>query len=148
MDTSVEDAIPFFHPCTILLQGQSGCGKTEFAVRLLKEKLIQPFPKRIIWQYTEMQPAYETLKHLMGDNIVFTKTFDQQTYNSIRPKETNLLVLDDQMLEGINNKLVTTLFVQGSHHRNLTVIFMMQNMFHKGSQTRTITLNAKYVVRN
>ena len=38
----------FKHPSTILLSGPTGCGKTRFVRRILKERLIEPFPTRLI----------------------------------------------------------------------------------------------------
>src|SRR5207245_1259033 len=32
------------------------------------------------------------------------------------------------------------------HHRNLSIWFLMQNIFHKAKEIRTITLNAQYIV--
>ena len=38
------------------------------------------------------------------------------------------------------------LFTQGSHHRNLTVVLLLQNFFQKGKSIRSATLNAQYIV--
>src|SRR5271170_1990401 len=37
-------------------------------------------------------------------------------------------------------------FTKGSHHRNLSIWFLMQNFFHKGKEIRSITLNAHYII--
>ena len=37
-------------------------------------------------------------------------------------------------------------FTKGSHHRNISVILITQNLFHQGNHCRTISLNAKYIV--
>ena len=50
------------------------------------------------------------------------------------------------MTESANNDIISNLFTRGSHHRNLSIILLVQNFFAKGSQIRTITLNAHYVV--
>ena len=49
------------------------------------------------------------------------------------------------MLES-SNKKVCELFTKGSHHRNLAVILVTQNIFHKGAYSRDISLNSKYIV--
>ena len=38
------------------------------------------------------------------------------------------------------------LFTKWSHHRNISVILITQNLFHQGNHCRTISLNAKYIV--
>ena len=52
--------IPFKHPCTILVSGPTGCGKTRLVRRLIEplEQLIEPPPQRIIWVYSEWQEEY------------------------------------------------------------------------------------------
>ena len=39
---------------------------------------------------------------------------------------------------------VVNLFTKGSHHNNLSVIFITQNLFHRGQ--REISLNSNYIV--
>lgn len=38
------------------------------------------------------------------------------------------------------------LFTKGSHHKNLSVIFITQNVFHQGRGQRDISLNSNYIV--
>ena len=38
------------------------------------------------------------------------------------------------------------LFTRGSHHRNLSVIYIVQNLFHQGKGSRSISLNSHYLV--
>ena len=49
--------VPFKHPCSILVLGPTGCGKTILVRRLIEplEQLIEPPPQRIIWVYSELQ---------------------------------------------------------------------------------------------
>ena len=57
-----------------------------------------------------------------------------------------MLVLDDQMCDASDSKQLARLFTQGSHHRNLTVIYFGQNVYDKGKSSRTVSLNANYQV--
>jgi hypothetical protein len=41
---------------------------------------------------------------------------------------------------------VCDLFTNGSHHRNISVILITQNIFHQSKHCRDISLNAKYLV--
>ena len=41
---------------------------------------------------------------------------------------------------------VADLFNKGSHQRNLTVIYLVQNVYNQGTSQRTISLNSHYSV--
>ena len=56
------------------------------------------------------------------------------------------MVIDDQMTETSNNKRILNLFTNGSHHRNLSLIFLVQNVYFQGKIKRTLSLNASYLV--
>jgi len=55
-----------------------------------------------------------------------------------------LLVIDDLMSE--TNQLVSDIFTKISHHRNISVVYMTQNVFDINKYARTISLNAHYLV--
>jgi len=38
------------------------------------------------------------------------------------------------------------LFTKGSHHRNISLVLITQNLFHQGPSSRNIPLNSKYIV--
>ncbi|GFW54277.1 uncharacterized protein TNCV_1560551 [Trichonephila clavipes] len=57
-----------------------------------------------------------------------------------------LIVIDDLMGELGNDPQLTKLFVKFSHHKNLSLIFVVQNIFQKGKEIREISLNAHYLV--
>jgi len=58
--------------------------------------------------------------------------------------EATLLVLDNLVFE--TNELVANTSTKLSHHRNVSVIHLTQNLFDKNKYTRTISLNAHYLV--
>ena len=58
----------------------------------------------------------------------------------------NLIVFDDQMVDAGGDKRIVNLFTRGSHHRNLSVIYIVQNLFHQGKGSRSISLNSHYLV--
>ena len=59
--------------------------------------------------------------------------------------ERSLVILDD-LLNYVYSKQVCELFTRGSHHRNISVILITQNLFHQGRFCRDISLNAHYIV--
>jgi len=56
-----------------------------------------------------------------------------------------LVILDDR-LNDVYYKQVCDLFTKGSHHRNISVILITQNLFHQVRYCRDISLNAKYLI--
>ena len=137
------------HPFTALVAGMTGSGKTVWVKSLLEnaDKTISPPPQRIIWCYAQWQPAYEKLMNSLP-GIEFVKGIPDDLEEDWYLNETvnNLIVVDDQMAEASSDKRILNLFTKGSHHRNLSVIFLLQNLFHQGKISRTVSLNSHYLV--
>ena len=62
----------------------------------------------------------------------------------IHRREPTLLIIDDLMQE--TNETIANMFTKGSHHRNISVVFLAQNLFPKNKFARTMSLNAHYMV--
>lgn len=138
-------AFNFVHPSTVIICGPSESGKTRFVERVFRQKLIRPWPDIIVWYYSEWQDIYERLKKACP-SIKFVQGLDGDLMEHVQPSRPNLIVIDDQMDEAAENKQVTRLFTKGSHHRDISVFLFVQNMFHKGKESRTQSLNTKYYV--
>ena len=57
-----------------------------------------------------------------------------------------LLVLDDLIVEGGENKELLDLFTKHSHHQNITVLYLCQDIFSPGKYAKSISRNAHYVI--
>ncbi|KAK3739433.1 hypothetical protein QZH41_015587, partial [Actinostola sp. cb2023] len=143
------DRFQLRHPFTAIVAGMTGSGKTVWVQNLLQHasEVIQPPPQRIVWSYSQWQPAYEQMQQTLP-GIEFVKgiphDLDEDWY--FDPKVNNLIVIDDQMAETSNDQRILNLFTKGSHHRNLSVIFLCQNVYFQGKIMRTLSLNAAYLV--
>ena len=139
----------FKHPTTVLIAGPTQCGKTHFLIKAIRNRLIHPDPQRIVWVFSEWQDAYADLLQ-DKPHIEFVKNFNAQLYESFDPHVRNMLVLDDQMENQSAHKRssdsLVKFFTQGSHHRNLTVVYIVQNLFNQDRSMRTVSLNAHYLV--
>ena len=69
---------------------------------------------------------------------------EQDAYFSANKR--NIIVIDDQMIEAGKDNRIVNLFTKGSHHRNLSVIYIVQNLFHQGEGNRSISLNSHYLM--
>jgi hypothetical protein len=57
-----------------------------------------------------------------------------------------LIVLDDLIAQSSKDKRIADLFTKGSHHRNLSIMYIVQNIFHQCKEMRNISHNAHYIV--
>ena len=135
------------HPFPALVAGPTCCGKSQFVKRLLEsgEEMIDGAPENIIWCYGMYQPAYDEMLKTIP-NITFVEGIPSDLKSMIDPSIRNLIVLDDMMKELSNDQRITNLFTKGCHHRNLSVIFILQNIFHRGKELRDMSLNCHYLV--
>ena len=127
------------HPFTALIAGPSGSGKTQFTMKLLRQasELISPTPQDIVWCYGVFQDVFNTMK-----NVRFVEGLPNESeFDGTRRV---LLVIDDLMHE-VNDK-VAQIFTKGSHHKNISVLFLTQNIFHSSKHNRTMNLNSHYIV--
>ena len=131
------------HPFTSIVAGPTGCGMTTFVVSLLRHShtLVNLPPEKITWCYGEWQPLYSTLSTI-HPNLEWVEGLPD--LSSFDPSNRNLVVIDDLMSE--TDERVTKLFTKKSHHCNTSVIYLVQNVFPKGKESRTISLNAQYMV--
>ena len=127
------------HPFTCLIAGPTMSGKSFFVQRLISyaQNIITPPPERIVWCYggawQDSFSSFPNVEFVAGLNF---------TQNS--SKIPTLLIIDDLMCETNDN--VTKIFTKGCHHQNMSVIYIVQNLFHKGKEQRTISLNSNYIV--
>jgi cobalamin biosynthesis Co2+ chelatase CbiK len=56
------------------------------------------------------------------------------------------VVLDDLMMDAANSDEIVHLMCVGSHHHNITVIHILQNLFQKGKSMRTASINCHYFI--
>ena len=79
-------------------------------------------------------------------NLTFIEGVPSDLESMINPSIRNLVVLDDLMQELSNIERITSLFTKGCHHPNLSVIFLLQNIFHRGKELRDMSLNCHYLI--
>lgn len=127
-------------PFTCLICGGTSSGKSWFLKDFLKfhSELIYPKIDKIVWFYGIYQDLYNEIP-----NVTFVEGIPEN-FNSYRGRNT-LFILDDLMTECGNNKQITNLYTRGSHHLNISVITVSQNIFHKGKEFREISLNSHYL---
>ena len=137
----------FRHPFSMMVTGPSGSGKTEWTRKLLLSSLVQPPPERILWCFGQWQPLYEDLQKRIPC-IEFIRGIPDYLDNAqfIDPSKRNLIIFDDLMTEAKCDQRIADLFTKGSHHRNISIVYLTQNVFPQGRACRDIALNTQYLV--
>ena len=143
-----------FDPClrgpfTCLVVGPTGCGKTQLIFKLIENanQLITPPVQHIVYCYGQWQNQSKQFEN----KVTFHKgllpkeqLFPPATQQASSSQHT-LLIIDD-LLDKEDTSLVRDIFIKGSHHNNIGVIFVKQNLFLPYKDYRTLSLNANYIV--
>ena len=144
-DTFVEEAV-FKHPFTCLVTGPSKSGKSTLLNSILQmnQILIDKNIDKIVYCYSRWQEAYKTDLLNVYPKIEFK--FGLPEIDEFDSDKNNLIIMDDLMHEAGNDKSIYNLFTIDSHHRNISVFFLTQNIFPKEKNSRTISLNCNYII--
>ena len=144
-----ESLIKFESPTSIFIVAPSNSGKTVLAKNILKhaDGMFKIPPTQIFFCYTVYQPLYDEMKKEIP-NIHFHQslpTMDTLTeWGAIHGHK--IVVLDDLMMDAANSDEIVHLMCVGSHHHQITVIHILQNLFQKGKSMRTASLNCHYFI--
>ena len=138
-------SVIFHHPFTMIVAGPTRSGKTTWVARLLqnRRKQIIPTPPRVIYCFAHEQPMYNELKRLIPSIEFYDAMPTEEKFSEF---SNSLVILDDMVDAVMNDSSMMKVFTERSHHQNISVIFMTQNIFHQGKTARTISLNTQYMV--
>ena len=137
----------FKHPFTCIVSGTTSSGKTFFTRNLLSgwKYLIDIKSKKkikVLWFHGQKQFIHD--EPIPNVEIVYHENLPNQ--ESIENFQPDLIVIDDLMGNSTNDDNVKELFIKGSHHKNISIIYIVQNIFNRDKNQRTISLNAHYIV--
>ena len=145
MSDWIIDSVIFKHPFTCTLAGPTGAGKTVLLQKILinKKEIFDIEPDRIVVCYKSWQTAYDVFNLLetpveFVQGLINVEKFDKD--------QNNLLIIDDLMAECKDNKDIATLFSVHSHHKNISVFLVTQNIFMQGACARDINLNSTNLI--
>ena len=129
-------------PFTMLVSGNSGCGKSTLVAKIVESsrEVFDEVPEKIVICYTQMQDLYDSIQRKAPCPVDMIEGLPEDLVTSPR----TLLIIDD--LQGQQTKTVADWFTKKSHHMNTSVIYLVQNIFAKTPEHRTISLNAHYLV--
>lgn len=144
--------VPLFHPMTMIIAGATGSGKTWWVRNLLanyqKVTTFKPAGRdkiNVLYCYGQWQESYT--KPIQGCNVTYYKGLVNYNINNLTlgPKP-DVIVVDDLMAEAVSDPRLAAMFTRESHHQNISVIFIIQNIYVQGKRIRDIALNTHYLV--
>ncbi|NQY53283.1 MAG: hypothetical protein HRT42_06875 [Campylobacteraceae bacterium] len=127
------------HPANYLVTGPSQTGKTTFIFNIIEnlEHVITPVIKNVVYiygMYQKMFKKYEKKVFFTDDLKYISASFDTPT----------LLILDDVMLSLGNSTELLELFTVRGHHRSISVILVLHNIFSIGKVFKSLKDNTHY----
>ena len=134
-------------PSSVIIAGPWGSGKSELVEQWLRYlNVSQVKPKTMVYAYDRWQPRFARMQK--KDGIRFHRGLPDPSHLTkwFGPTRGGVSVLDDLMEEGGQDKRVLDLFTKDSHHRNITVLYLTQDLFPPGKFSKTINRNAHYIV--
>ena len=125
------------HPFTSIVSGPTMSGKTSWISKLLGNMHhIDTDISDIVLCYGEWQPAYEKLPARFIQGMIDPDELDASV--------PHLVIIDDLM--DSQDKRIETFFTRIAHHRNCSVIYIVQNLFNQSKGHRTCSLNCQYLI--
>ena len=142
----MESSLLFNHPCNFFICGPSNSGKTQFVKKMIeyKENIFDIIPQKIVWCYKEWQQAYSQLEEY--PEIKFISGIPDDEDELVSDISIPHLIVFDDMLGDKDEEKVKLWFTRKGHHRNASIVYITQNMFQQSKVSRTLSLNATYMV--
>ena len=114
----------FQAPFTMQVVGGTSSGKSFWKRRLLEHarEMVHPPPDRIVYAYGEWQEMFHEMK---GVEFVRGLTEDLVSRENLRGHTRLVIELIDDLSDEVDEKLIGALFTKMSHHRNISVIFLL-----------------------
>ena len=136
--------VRFKTPANFYICGHSQCGKSYLVRSMLNnlDELFYPVPSRTVYCYGEYQPLFDDMLQTIP-NISFVQGIPEDLYDMICPN--SLVVIDDLMSQCSKDERMSDMFTKCSHHKGVSVMYLTQNLFPPGKQSRTISLNSHYM---
>ncbi len=133
----------------IVLVGPSSSGKSFISCNLILQKDIMWLdpPQNILvcyssWQekYSELQRAFPNIR--WSSSLPTMSDLTWLTNGDVKNPVHSLILIDDKINQVAKSSVVEDIYVTWSHHKNISILINVQNLFPKGNSWRTISLNS------
>ena len=139
----------FESPSTICIAGPSSSGKSNILLAILAErqKMFSQKVHNVVLFYGEYQEIYENpLGGAVTLHYGFPTDEELEQYFVSFEGQHSLIIFDDLMDKAAESPLGSDIATKLSHHRNVTCINLVQNIFKQGKAARTQAVNSLYII--
>lgn len=141
--------VKFNTPSCSVIFGSTSCGKSQLTRQILlnSNEVYDQKVNKILYCYTAHQPLFDTLENEL-ENITFFKGLPSEHFLEEFTSDSShtVCVLDDMQHAIMGSSEMEQLFTVSSHHKNISVIMLLQNLFAQGKHARSIALQAHYLI--
>ena len=133
-------------PYRMLKAGSLGSGKSTLTTKLVSQadETMSTIPKKIILFYSHMKQVYKDWVATAPCPVQLLAGRDHLT-NALTTPPGTLIVVDD--MQATHANIISAWFTWKSHHQDTPMIHLVQNVFDKDPEHRTISLKATYIVQ-
>jgi len=130
----------FAHPCSLLVSGTTGAGKSHFVKLLIENDGIKGNIDTIYY----FMPRLENLdiKPNENQNLYICEGMPTQSWvdNTFKKdsESVNLIVVDDMWSQCIQSPVIEYLLTYGRRHLNVSMVFIAQNFYEKSPKAITL----------
>jgi hypothetical protein len=139
--------LEFKHPFTALVAGSTGSGKTHLVRAILSNyrqtTSIKKQRLKVLWAYGQYQALYN---QTIASNVDVSYYDGVPTDAVLQETRPDIIVCDDLMADISKSDQMVDIFTKKSHHMNISIFFIVQNLFFQGKTMRTISLNSQYII--
>ena len=142
-----ENDLRLTSPCRMIVNGQSGVGKSYFTVTLINNRhyMFQKPVDKVIYFYNELNPTIRLLEK--DPSVSLIHGFDYEMLLENPPSRHLLVIVDDHLNANCYDKL-SELFAVKSRALNISCCLLTQNLFTKSgnakSYNRDILINSTH----
>lgn len=135
-------------PFGLIASGPSQVGKTSFVFNLIQQadSLIDQPLDYIFWFYGEYNDTIRLIETVYKDKIQPVQGLPEDFDQYIKKGQFGLHIYDDLMVESVSSRALTSMITKKCHHRSVSWILILQNLFYDGKERRTILRCAHYLV--
>ena len=129
-----------------LFFGPTGSGKTSLVFDLLNtDDIFKNKFDKITYFYNVYQEIFKNKKILFIQGPPLLEHLNEK--NTKDRTKHKLWILDDLMSYfSANNIFFSNLFTQYSHHNNISIMLLVQNLFYKSPVYRTASINCSHLI--
>ena len=132
--TACKNMLLFHHPFTSIVSGPTGCGKTNFVLKLVDHahELIEPVPARFVYYFAEYQPQFKIYEKHIDFRRGKPKVGELETLKNV------LVIVDDLVSKTTKIWPISSGLASQKRVRH----FLVTKFFLRSKYMRTISLNA------